>query len=328
MKSNMSIRDVVERVRREPPYEPETSVLPGAHVCTVLEPAQWDKAEVEAAFEMLISDELTQLWHQCDGMRLFEDKIDGQWGLIVHGPKESLVKQAEFLRDRGEWVLPGDLVFASFRGDLEVVLLRCDKGALDYGSVVVAAEMDERSSWERAADSLESFLSRFLDAKGDKYWERGYQSVKANREAILKLKEPLGQNRPLRDDEVEHLIDAGFTLGFQITNDDPSLPAWVLLGKVHPAIDWLKEHEGKADDDVPAHILMERKLQRAPYFLKTVGLRRYVAGATQRASKADLRNEQCDWLPSLAALKASLSDRGHSLELAREARSLGVPRGV
>lgn len=324
----MAIRDVVERVGREPPYEPETSVLPGAHVCTVLEPVPWDKAELEGAFGMPIPDELTQLWHQCDGMRLFEDRIDGQWGLIVHGPKESLVKQEEFLRDRGEWGLPGDLVFASFRGDQEVALLRCDKAASDYGSVVIVAEMDERSLWEKAADSLEAFLRRFLDTKGDKYWEQRYEAVKADREAVRRLKEPLGQNRPLNDDEVERLLDAGFTLGFKVASDAPMLPRWVLLGKVHPALDWLKEHDGKGDDEVPAYIVKERQLLRAPYFVKTVELRRVVQGATERASKGDIAHEACEWFPSLTTLKAHLSAMGYSMELAKEARSLGVPRGV
>jgi hypothetical protein len=62
-------------------------------------------------------------------------------------------------------------------------LLRCDRNAADYGSVLIVADIGPRSEWDTAAPSLEEFLVGFMDAHGDKYWEYHYRRKQAERAA-------------------------------------------------------------------------------------------------------------------------------------------------
>jgi hypothetical protein len=180
----MSIFDVIERARREPPCAHPGDPFPDVrYVCKVLDPVAWNRGEVERELGIEIPPDLAELWNLCGGLILCEDDTFQQWGLVVHAPSDPdfLILNREYREGKGDRMLPGDLIVASFWGDLERVLIRSDKMASDYGTIVIVTEMGPRSEWSTAARSLEEFLVRFMDAHGEKYWEYHYQKRLAER---------------------------------------------------------------------------------------------------------------------------------------------------
>jgi hypothetical protein len=167
----MSIQDVIRRARREPPYSVPGPGDPMILECRVVDGVEWSKGDVEQDLGVRIPEELIMLWNNCGGLRLYEDVSDGQWGLVVLSPRELALQNQEYREEKGDALLPGDLIFATFRGDLELSLMRSDEKAADYGRIVIVAEMDQREDWYTAAQSLEEFLTRFMDSHGDKYWD-------------------------------------------------------------------------------------------------------------------------------------------------------------
>jgi hypothetical protein len=182
----MSIIDVIERARREPPFADPKSLFPDKrYVCTVFDPIPWDRSEVERELGVEIPPELAMLWDNCGGMILYEDNMHHQWGLGVRAPPDPdlFILNREYHEDKADRVIPGDLVFGRFWGDRERPLIRCDKRAPDYGRIVIVTEMGPREEWSTAAGSLEEFLVRFMDTHGSKYWEYHYKRRQAERAA-------------------------------------------------------------------------------------------------------------------------------------------------
>ncbi len=182
----MSIVDVVERARREPPYVPPyAESSEDIFVCSVVEPIPWDRCAIEKTLGFELPHEIVELWGACGGMRLYCDSLWCPGGLVVCSPTDGdLFKQNNMYRS--SWsnsVLPGDLIFAKFLEDLEHPLIRCDKNAADYGSIIIVAEMDPRPDWKAAGRSLEEFLLKYMDARGEKYWTYHYQKKLAERAA-------------------------------------------------------------------------------------------------------------------------------------------------
>lgn len=185
----MSIVDVIEKVRREPPYAEPQPVFPEKrYVCTVFDPAPWDRSKLEFKLGVEIPPELAAFWDACGGIILYEDNLHGQWGLALHGPNDPdlLRINKEYHEDWAGSIFPGDLLFASCYGDRERGLIRCDRNARDYGSIIIVAEMDPRPDWDQAAPSIEEFILRFMEAHGEKYWEYHYQKKLAERAAQQK----------------------------------------------------------------------------------------------------------------------------------------------
>jgi hypothetical protein len=181
----MSILNVIERARREPPCAHPGDPFPDVrYVCKVLDPVPWNRDEFERELGIEIPPELAELWNLCGGLILCEDDTFQQWGLVVRAPPDPdlFTLNREYREDKAG-VLPGDLVFARFWGDRERALFRSDKTAADYGRIMIVAEMEPRSEWKIAAHSLEEFLVRFMDASGEKYWEYHYQKELAERAA-------------------------------------------------------------------------------------------------------------------------------------------------
>ena len=64
---------------------------------------------------------------------------------------------------------PGDVIVGEFRGDLDLLIVRCDADAEDFGRATIRLPLDERASWP-AWDDLASFLDDFVAHDGEKYW--------------------------------------------------------------------------------------------------------------------------------------------------------------
>jgi hypothetical protein len=211
----MSILKVIERARREPPIvHPGGPVPDFRYVCKVLDPVPWNRGEVERALGLAIPPVLAELWNFCGGLILYKDDTFHQSGLLVCAPTDPdfFKLNREYHEDNADEVLPGDLIFARFWGDLELALLRCDKTASDYGTVMIVTEMDPlRKDWYIAAPSLEEFLVRFMDAHGAKYWEYYYRTrmsllknviERARREPACKVLDPVQWDR----EEIERAL--------------------------------------------------------------------------------------------------------------------------
>jgi hypothetical protein len=66
--------------------------------------------------------------------------------------------------------LKGDLIIGEFLGDAELVMLRCDESAADFGNAVIVLPIDARSSWPTVGGTLEEFLSHLVKENGQKFW--------------------------------------------------------------------------------------------------------------------------------------------------------------
>jgi hypothetical protein len=129
---------------RDSPTEPERAILP---------------VDVEG------------LWELTDGADLFVDAKYGQWGLRLLGASSASTRFETEFRQRPKQFLATDLVLGEFLGDSDLLVIRNDPSAADFGAVVVAHALDPRSQWTLAAPNLLDFLVEYAARQGEKFWE-------------------------------------------------------------------------------------------------------------------------------------------------------------
>jgi hypothetical protein len=115
--------------------------------------------------------ELREMWSISQECQLFLDDDYGQWGLHILSPFDSENETSLFGLERLGDAEPGDLVIGCFVGDTDVLLIRCDPNAADFGSLIVAPPLDRRADWPIVASSLLEFLQKYAMTKGGKFWE-------------------------------------------------------------------------------------------------------------------------------------------------------------
>lgn len=114
---------------------------------------------------------VAELWSTTNEARLFEDVDYGQWGLVLLPPDEALAATQELATERARDHVAGDLIVGRFLGDQDLLLVRSDPSAVDFGRVFVVLPLDERDDWDEVAPDLEAFLAKYEQAEGAKYWE-------------------------------------------------------------------------------------------------------------------------------------------------------------
>jgi len=119
-----------------------------------------------------VPEPLQEFWTVASGARLFEDSDYGQWGLVLLSPDAAAQRTNELLSERENQWRPGDLVLGEFLGDQDLLLIRCDPAASDFGHVVIVLPLDDREDWDDVASSLHVFLAEYERAEGAKYWEK------------------------------------------------------------------------------------------------------------------------------------------------------------
>ena len=149
---------------------PDVSIPMSMH-CQILPPQPWDKKAFEESLGITLPSAIIHLWDRTSSLRLFEDITYGQWGLIFWSANQVITEQEKRIAQRKEDFYPGDLIIGEFLGDADLLVLRCDPTSPDFGNTIIALPLDSREEWYLAANSLESFLSQFLAAKGEKFWE-------------------------------------------------------------------------------------------------------------------------------------------------------------
>lgn len=116
-------------------------------------------------------DDVVSFWSESDGAELFVDADYGQWGLKVLGSQEGLNQTEKLAETRRQHIRPGDFVIGSFLGDTDLLVVRCDAAALDFGTVFVALPLYARNEWYFVGESFTAFVNQYVDSVGEKFWE-------------------------------------------------------------------------------------------------------------------------------------------------------------
>jgi hypothetical protein len=122
-------------------------------------------------FPLSISEDVREFWRTTRSATLFKDQQYGQWGIEMLEPVQALSETSHQLEERPRDFITSDLVLARFFGDSDLVVLACNPEQPEFGSVTIALPVDRRADWPVVAKSFGEFLSRLIDAQGDKYWE-------------------------------------------------------------------------------------------------------------------------------------------------------------
>lgn len=114
---------------------------------------------------------LRAFWSLAADARLFEDTAYGQWGLILHSPSTSAQTTETYRTLYPEASHDGDLVVGTFLGDTDLVIVRVDPQADDHGQVLIALPLEDRRDWGWGGHDVIDFLDRYVQARGQKFWE-------------------------------------------------------------------------------------------------------------------------------------------------------------
>jgi hypothetical protein len=116
-------------------------------------------------------ESLARFWRVAEWAKLFEDRAYGQWGLHVLTPAKAQTETKKRCAQRPHAFDGGDLVVGRFLGDCDLLLVRCDETAPDYGNVLIALPLDPREDWYHVGETFGEFLEAYVSARGDKFWE-------------------------------------------------------------------------------------------------------------------------------------------------------------
>lgn len=168
-----SIRDLIEELKKEWSV-PRTAIHNGEPiiaklVCRLADGAsEFELAQLRAPAPPALRD----FWLQTREAELFVDVEYGQWGLRLWSPLK-VWEQTKRLRSQTWRALgAGDLIVGEFLGDSDLLVVRNNPEAPDFGHVIVALPIDERPDWCTPATSFENFLNTYVAEQGDKFWSK------------------------------------------------------------------------------------------------------------------------------------------------------------
>jgi hypothetical protein len=109
--------------------------------------------------------ELEALWLSSREAWLFQDIDYGQWGLHILDPAAAAARTNAERARRPDDFEATDAGVGEFLGDTDLLVLEAN------GRILVALPLDPRTDWPPVASTLTEFLTRYLEAVGEKYWE-------------------------------------------------------------------------------------------------------------------------------------------------------------
>ena len=122
----------------------------------------------DLAWPSPLPPDLRALWDRVESLRVAEDVTYGQWGLIIWAEAEAYQRSLDELKRRPGDYVAGDVVVGEFLGDSQLVVVRCDLEARDFGMVSVALPIDPRPDWPDVSASILEFIARFSEVA--EYW--------------------------------------------------------------------------------------------------------------------------------------------------------------
>ena len=163
---------IMDRIRRdssgvESPAE-EGKESPGTTLKHIIDQSG---VTLNADYPFQVPLEVKDFWSDARSAILFLDCEFGQWGLKILTPEDALKTTRQVLRERPQDLTAFDLVIAEFIGDSDLLIINCNTSSVDYGCVLVADPIYERSQWIVAAKDFLEFLNEFMEHSGEKYWE-------------------------------------------------------------------------------------------------------------------------------------------------------------
>jgi hypothetical protein len=131
-----------------------------------LEPAL-DMQELNNAWRSTpLPSSVTDSWGLYRSGTLFRDVDYGQWGLKLLSPMAAAARSTAERSARPKDVEASDIILGEFLGDQDLLVV--DK----MGAVLVALPLDHRAEWYRAAANLPEFFGRYVESRGEKFWEK------------------------------------------------------------------------------------------------------------------------------------------------------------
>lgn len=169
----MSVHQLIQLMKREGSNLAEPLAMQGmppmTFACSFSKQTA-DRADVDALPHQS-PDDLREFWNEAQSARLFEDREYGQWGLEVFRPSQAAFITDQCASKRQQDFIAGDLVIGRFLGDSDLLVIRCDRAARDFGTVIVALPLDPRNDWYQVAASFSDFLETYVKCGGAKFWE-------------------------------------------------------------------------------------------------------------------------------------------------------------
>jgi hypothetical protein len=131
----------------------------------------FSKKKVDSKIDERFPSKFREFWSLIESARLFEDQDYGQWGLEILSPENAESLTRLFQRERSKDYLEGDFIIGRFLGDSDLLMIRCNRNELDFGSVKVVLPLDPREDWDQLGDDFEVFFNQYVAEQGAKYWE-------------------------------------------------------------------------------------------------------------------------------------------------------------
>jgi hypothetical protein len=173
MNDEMIIRKLIELMKandlRDPEYDQDGK--PGMVFHNTFSDLGLSQIEADR-FPFDIPNDMRIFWEAARYAKLFEDVTFGQWGLHILDPQDAARETGAYSVVRKRDCAEGDLVIGTFIGDSDLLLLRCDPHSPDFGSVIVCNPIYSRGDWFAIANSFREFLLKYVEAKGEMYWEK------------------------------------------------------------------------------------------------------------------------------------------------------------
>ncbi len=122
--------------------------------------------------------------------------------------------------------------------------------------------------------------------------------------------------------EIERLLESGIRLGFSIPLEDPEYLGWVLVTRLKPNPRVLELID---ESDAPRAVARERQIERTPFLVLVLELRRDVHEAGGYETEEDYRRKDRYWFASLDEVEARLREWELELADAKDGREIDAP---
>jgi hypothetical protein len=167
---NVEMKNILDRISGLPDEVDE--VVKGEPPCVftskVLPPVEWDEHKLCNQLKIELPTELKMLWKYASEVRIMmlEEGNCMRSGIYLSSPLNVLeYHRAKISEESSERYIEGDLVIGERVGDLMLFVVRCNRNAGDFGTVLLSGPIDQRKDWEVVGATITEFLGNCLAGK-------------------------------------------------------------------------------------------------------------------------------------------------------------------